>query len=1219
MPPKPRAQQKPKRPTAAQRRRKLSGQSLPQLAVGPDGAAEAANAAAGSGAGVADAAADAAAVGAANNPDACAAFVSPPCFGSTALPTPSDAYILESMEHIELLQHFEWIAPNRPHSLTSALPSPSLTNEASPISAYAPTGRQGLPMAIAAEAAPVFHPASAPGCPPLQAVNGQFGHVAQQGPAQESSQTTMGLPYLHMATMEALRELTKRVEQVNRSSPRISHGDRIRYTMMIGACKTGDIFLLLLHKLYCCWLIDKTAVHSRFQLPPNVIDAAFTQLLRVFKDDEGMAPSHVLWLSEFPRFVDSFEGLGQVLSQVAYFIDMFAAKWPEMIAEAWSQMAPLLLFQIKGYLSCPSLILCSVLFTHIRREIGMPDHPLGHEMQSLYKMDLERELLLDAFNAPQDMRDAMRRLMLSCYKTAIQRTAAPAAAPAANPSRRVPAHTPTNNTPQQQQHHPAQPPHAPQYPAHRHHPPAPAPQPPRLQPPPPQPQPQPSHQPQVRPQPQSRAVIPPASQQLSQQTTQQVPRPVLQPGPPLAQAEASFPGQPQPSGLRYPTGAIDGQQQIPNPSMAPRPPGQPIQQNLLPPMMPPQAESRPAMPHRPPGHWQNQQPNLGNDGQAMQNPCHLVQQPLAAPAQQQGPPLETQTNGSRQRVPPSMLRPNGPPLFSQPHQQNIQAVQTPQAPPGIQIRPQGSHSPEERHVLQGIRVPQPQGALMSSQVPMASQSPVAPQIPMSSQVPMASQASMVPPPLQAPAPVMQQRQPQLQHPAPDLSYAAAPKPSPPHFTTRVIEPREHPYSPHDYTSVQSGLHLTHLRSPRRVATHVGMGPEETRYYQFFSKFVVEPRQISPHMGISVLEFHLSQEDMDRVSITSTPIEMPFGEPSMTELPVSRHFNNSHRYRLRLCENSRSDGLTLLNPSQWARGRTYWPPNIFVSFNDHIIHVQRKQHFHFDMPIELTNYLVKGTNTVKITLPSFPQNIKQDVDYFMAVERIVTLDHDSVTKLVLSEPQTSVDETKDLIRSRLQEIEIGDIVIKSGAIQITVADSFSSRLFDIPVRGRDCKHLECIDLQNWLNSRPCKAPQEPGEPTMVDSWECPICNSDARPVNLRVDEFFVQVQQTLLEEGKGHVKNIEVFADGTWNPIEEADGDDEMSDKEGDQQNPFSQNAPQGFMATAMTASQEAPRGFMTWPPPTTMANQELAGVAATVTTTAMFGNRMVETIEILDD
>lgn len=302
------------------------------------------------------------------------------------------------------------------------------------------------------------------------------------------------------------------------------------------------------------------------------------------------------------------------------------------------------------------------------------------------------------------------------------------------------------------------------------------------------------------------------------------------------------------------------------------------------------------------------------------------------------------------------------------------------------------------------------------------------------------------------------------------------------------------------------------------------------------------------MGVSELEFVIEQEDLSRRPVAIKPSELPVGELPMA-VPVSRHFNHSQRYRLRMCEHRKlsDDEETSFDTAKWAISRTHWPPYIYLSLNGEIVSPLLKQHYHNDLPIELTNSLVKGANKVKVHIPSFPQNVKKDIAYFMSVELIVTLDHDSTHALVTSAPHISVDQTMTDIKRRLQ-LDTDEVIINSDTLTVAVTDSFSSKLFEIPVRGRNCRHLECIDLENWLNSRPCKPSPEAGEPTMVDTWGCPICGEDARPGNLQIDDYFVDIRTKLLEQRMGNVKKIQITVDGTWKAVGVAD-ENTASDKD----------------------------------------------------------------------
>ena len=53
--------------------------------------------------------------------------------------------------------------------------------------------------------------------------------------------------------------------------------------------------------------------------------------------------------------------------------------------------------------------------------------------------------------------------------------------------------------------------------------------------------------------------------------------------------------------------------------------------------------------------------------------------------------------------------------------------------------------------------------------------------------------------------------------------------------------------------------------------------------------------------------------------------------------------------------------------------------------------------------------------------------------------------------------------------------------------------------------------------------------------MLDEWRCPVCNADARPQNLILDCFLVEVREELLRQKRLSTKAIVIEADGKWRP------------------------------------------------------------------------------------
>lgn len=328
----------------------------------------------------------------------------------------------------------------------------------------------------------------------------------------------------------------------------------------------------------------------------------------------------------------------------------------------------------------------------------------------------------------------------------------------------------------------------------------------------------------------------------------------------------------------------------------------------------------------------------------------------------------------------------------------------------------------------------------------------------------------------------------------------------------------------DLQCIQHGLHLWSLRSPKRTPSK----PCIKRFYQFVTHFAVEPSAFPPRKGLRELKFSLSQVELSKTVQTSRA----------SEASIAPFSSGSLRYRLRLCKQDLA--AQQVKPSHWTTCPTFWPQHIFVACNEQHVQPRRRQHFQHDVPIELSDLVRLGDNTIQVSLPEVAANMDSSSTYFMGVEVITTLDYEVVRNLIETNEHISTDETLREIQRRLKPKDSDDIIFEDDRLRATVADPFSSRLFKTPVRGVDCKHIECFDLDIWLQTRSCKPSHDRAEPSLVDCWRCPICDRDARPVSLRIDDFFADVQRQLVQSDGDDIKDISIEFDGRWKCIREAD-------------------------------------------------------------------------------
>lgn len=343
-----------------------------------------------------------------------------------------------------------------------------------------------------------------------------------------------------------------------------------------------------------------------------------------------------------------------------------------------------------------------------------------------------------------------------------------------------------------------------------------------------------------------------------------------------------------------------------------------------------------------------------------------------------------------------------------------------------------------------------------------------------------------------------------------------------------IPPNLQANSPYDWTSVKNSLHLVGVRSPRRVPIE----PTSARHYQTFSHFALKPQPIEPQTGIQTFTFDVSDADMKLLAPAI---------PGSTNLstPTVGYFDGCYRYSFRICK--RFVRETSIDECEWAIRPTCWPDIVHIQVNESIVQLKRKHHFHFDLPVELTDMLQAETNTILISLPESTKSNINDETFFVAVDVIKTLSHDNAVKMVWEAPPYLTDQTREEITRRLNaSAQEDDLTALDNSLSISVADPFTSSVFSTPVRGVKCRHLACFDLENWLQSRQGKPSlvQEPNkaEPSKVDVWACPICDQDARPQSLRIDMLFVDIRRMLQEQGNLATKMIKVSKNGNWRPV-----------------------------------------------------------------------------------
>ncbi|KAI0540489.1 hypothetical protein GGR58DRAFT_131798 [Xylaria digitata] len=899
--------------------------------------------------------------------------------------------------------------------------------------------------------------------------------------------------------------------------------ERPRFLLLMKASREGDLFFVALHQLFCSWTVSQASVYRLCDENTHdtaLVDNAFGIMGTVLKANSKLREELLKWFAIFPAPLPTLNGdpfYARVITQVLDFLICMSRKWTIVNHDHVMRGYPLLMSELINTFRLYSPILQSILFRASRRTLGVPDHPIGIRLDDLFRADQERHRHSEdgtySLRLEGPTYDEYNNSLIQKYLSLVSRFKSNSHVRSSNSPSIPPAsttHSSGASSPMVSEHlqtdiahgfRPVPPPIStgrviPSNGQDIH-------------------SPSPTYSPIAPPQP---TMAPNTTTTFAPQFAAMTSH-VLSSSPTVGMATSPY---------QSPNLSQQGQY---------RTPSLPTQQSVQPQHY---------------DHFRQQQ---------LQN--HLLQQHRFQQQQQQ------QFEWQIQQQQPQLQQPQfQQPQFQQPQFQQPQLHQPHQQP---QLPQQQQFQYLQRKRSQPGAGPSPRPSPVQTTLSLPGQVPPTGQL--SAQFQNTNGQPIPAPPFRNLAPFPGPPNPAHQSGLVDLVHSpqaasairtsnvrprsvVGPHRQPVPTNDRLIPApnvrinlQDYPHTPYEKRSIDSSLHQAHLRSPRRILKPSSAASPE-RHYQAIKEFALEPTLIAMQPYFYEFTFNVA----DTVHGNLTRNERRAGEV----LPVNWYSNGSLRIRARCCNRPTTTGS--IPDHVWVTLETTWPDHIFMSLNDQLVDIKRKQHHSKDLPVELSSLVHPGVNTLSVSVLTPNPQRKQQIPYF-AVEIVEVLSHSAILQMVHASGNRPADETREVIRRRLASGLAGDdndLEIPSDGISVDLADPFTSTIFTVPVRGKACTHLECFDLENWLNTRlgkkspcvcggpNCKCPKEP---SFVDRWKCPFCDGDARPYSLRIDEFLVEIRTRLEKDQQLRTKSITVFADGSWKPNDPVGCDD--SDTESD--------------------------------------------------------------------
>ena len=353
------------------------------------------------------------------------------------------------------------------------------------------------------------------------------------------------------------------------------------------------------------------------------------------------------------------------------------------------------------------------------------------------------------------------------------------------------------------------------------------------------------------------------------------------------------------------------------------------------------------------------------------------------------------------------------------------------------------------------------------------------------------------------------------------------------------------------------LHQAQGRSPyHTVVDDSGQPTVNIKYFRYIEGVAILHHRLK--IGTrqqTEFQFDIGEEDSALLSGTRAGLN---GAPSVRNVRLGSRFG-----RIRCVDATRIADFQRDDQAAWVTANQVWPEYVTVVLNGEHLDIRKKLHYGKDLPIDVTALMKFGSN--KLSLSIISPETEDKTEYAIGLETIQIVDSAGVKALTGVLPYA---EAQQRVMRRLQNVE-PDIEVVNSSLVINMSDPYTSRIWDVPMRGRGCRHDQCFDLDVFLETRTSK---RPGQSCNPDQFKCPVCDGDARPQNLVKDEFFEVLRAELAKRNRLDAKAIIMQQDGTWEVQEE-----EMTGETGDGSSRRRSGGKPQFAASAATKVENSTR------------------------------------------
>ncbi|XP_028653747.1 zinc finger MIZ domain-containing protein 2 [Erpetoichthys calabaricus] len=203
--------------------------------------------------------------------------------------------------------------------------------------------------------------------------------------------------------------------------------------------------------------------------------------------------------------------------------------------------------------------------------------------------------------------------------------------------------------------------------------------------------------------------------------------------------------------------------------------------------------------------------------------------------------------------------------------------------------------------------------------------------------------------------------------------------------------------------------------------------------------------------------------------------------------------------------------------------TNWPASVQVSVNATPLTIERGDNKTSHKPLYLKHVCQPGRNTIQITVTAcccshlfvlqlvHRPSVRSVLQGLMK-KRLLPAEH-CITKIKRNFSSGTIPGTPGLN---------GEDGVEQTAIKVSLKCPITFRRIQLPARGHDCRHIQCFDLESYLQLN-CER----------GTWRCPVCNKTALLEGLEVDQYMLGI---LIYIQNSDYEEITIDPMCSWKPV-----------------------------------------------------------------------------------